>query len=133
MLKDLGEKKRSASRVPWFVSLLSMEIWSNKSYLVETVDTESLAWNTACPSSNYQRFGIVDAADKLVKPEIMSKDVSTKNFPKSAEKSLVDTALEFVPTLLQTFLRTLFSGKDVILKLASLGQAFVQDTRGNPL
>ena len=62
----------------------------------------------------------------------MSKDVSTKNFPESAEKSLVDSALEFVPTPLQTFL-TLFSGKDVSLKLASLGQAIVQATRGNPV
>ena len=33
----------------------------------------------------------------------------------------------------QTSLKTLFSGKDVSLKLASLGQAIVQATRGNPL
>ena len=63
----------------------------------------------------------------------MSKDVSTKNFPESAEKSLVYTALEFVPTLLQTFLRTLFSGKDVSIKVASLGQTIVQATRGDQL
>ena len=69
----------------------------------------------------------------MLKREIMSKDVSTRNFPESAEKSLLDTALEFVPTLLQTFLRTLFSDKDVSLKLASLGQAIVQATRGNLL
>ena len=56
----------------------------------------------------------------------MSKCVSTKNFPESAEMSSVDTALEFVPTLLQTFPMTLFSGKDVSLKLASLEQAIVQ-------
>ena len=63
----------------------------------------------------------------------MRKDVSTKNFPESAKMSSVDTALEFVPILLQTLLSTLFSGKDVSLKLASLGRAFVQATRPRAL
>ena len=64
----------------------------------------------------------------------MSKDVSTKNFLESAKMSSVDTALDFFPILLQTFLmRTLFSGKDVSLKLASLGRAFVQATRPRAL
>ena len=43
--------------------------------------------------------------------------------------SSVETALEFVPGLLQTFLRIVFAGKDVNLKLASIGQAIVQATR----
>ena len=82
-----------------------------------------------CHDLKEEESRIVEAAAKLVKREIMSKDVSTENFPESAPMSSVDTALEFVPTVLQTFLRTLFSGKDVSLKLASLGQAIVQATR----
>ena len=82
-----------------------------------------------CDDLKEEELRIVEAAAKLVKSEIMSRDVSTENFPESGEMSSVDTALEFVPALLQTFLKTLFFGKDVNLKLASLGQAIVQATR----
>ena len=82
-----------------------------------------------CDDLKEEESRIVEAAAKLVKSEIMSRDVSTENFPESGEMSSVDTALEFAPALLQTFLKTLFFGKDVSLKLPSLGQAIVQATR----
>ena len=59
----------------------------------------------------------------------MSKKVSNQNYPTSTEMSSIEDALDFVPNLLQTFLKALFSGKGVRIKLASLGQAIVQATR----
>ena len=68
-----------------------------------------------CDDLKEEESRIVEVAAKLVKSKIMSRNVSTENFPESGEMSL-----EFVPALLQTFLKTLFFGKDVNLKLASL-------------
>ena len=47
----------------------------------------------------------------------------------STEMSDIEEALTFIPNLLQTLLRTLFVGKDVSLKLASIGQAILQAVR----
>lgn len=43
--------------------------------------------------------------------------------------SSIRSALDFVPDLLEVFLRTLFAGKDVDLKVASIGQAIMQAVR----
>ena len=40
--------------------------------------------------------------------------------------SSVDQALEFIPKLLQIFLKNVLVGKDISLKLASIGQAVIQ-------
>lgn len=76
-----------------------------------------------------EKSRIVETAARLIKSEVMNIDSSSETYPASAEMSSVDTALEFVPDLLQMFLRTLISGKDVRLKLASLGHALVQAAR----
>ena len=72
---------------------------------------------------------IIETAAILIKSEIRSKESTDEHYPESADMSSVETALEFVPGLLQTFLRIVFAGKDVNLKLASIGQAIVQATR----
>ena len=41
----------------------------------------------------------------------------------------VEEALKFIPDLLKSFLELLFVGKDIKLKLASVGQAIVQAVR----
>ena len=43
--------------------------------------------------------------------------------------SSIDQALELTPKLLQVFLKNLFVGKDISLKLASIGQAIIQAAR----
>ena len=72
---------------------------------------------------------IIQTAARLIESEIRSKESTNEHYPESADMSSVDTALEFVPGLLQTFLRIVFTGKDVNLKLASIGQAIVQAAR----
>lgn len=53
-------------------------------------------------------------------------DVTSENYPSSVEMSSIQSALDFVLDLLELFLRTLFVGKDVDLKVASIGQAIMQ-------
>lgn len=75
-----------------------------------------------------ERSRIVKAAAKLIKSEIKSIDASSDNYPASSEMSSIKEALEYVPGLLQVFLNALLFGKDVRLKVASLGQAIMQAT-----
>jgi len=64
---------------------------------------------------------IVETAAKLIKNSIKSLNVSSSNYPSSNEMSSIENAIEFIPKLLQNFLRILFVGKDVDLKLALVG------------
>lgn len=68
-------------------------------------------------------------AAKLITSDIKNLDASNTNYPCSGEMSSVDQALEFIPNLLQVFLKNIFVGKDISLKLASIGQAIIQAAR----
>ena len=80
---------------------------------------------------NYEeeRKRIIETAAKLIKDDINSIDVSSDVYPSSTEVSDIKEALNFIPSLLQNFLRTLFTGKVVDLKIASVGQAIMQAVR----
>lgn len=72
---------------------------------------------------------IIETAARLIKSDIKNIYVSGDVYPTSAKMSTIEETLNFVPDLLQIFLRTLFVGKSVNLKLASVGQAIVQAVR----
>ena len=76
-----------------------------------------------------RRYRIIKTATKLIKSEIKNIDVSSDVYPTSAVMSDVEEALKFIPDLLKSFLELLFVGKDIKLKLASVGQAIVQAVR----
>ena len=73
-----------------------------------------------------EKSRIMKAAAKLITSDIKNLDASNTNYPCSREISSVDQALEFIPKLLQIFLKNIFVGKDISLKLASIGQAIIQ-------
>ena len=79
-----------------------------------------------------ERFKIIETAATLIKNEIKRVDCSKEYFPASSELSS-EKALEFLPALLQTFLQAIVTGKDVQLKIASLGQAIMQAARPRAL
>ena len=76
-----------------------------------------------------ERYRIIETAAKLIKSEIKNIDVSSDVYPTSAVMSDVEEALKFIPDILKSFLELLFVGKDIKLKLASVGQAIVQAVR----
>ncbi|KAK3747020.1 hypothetical protein QZH41_001487 [Actinostola sp. cb2023] len=76
-----------------------------------------------------EKIRIVETAAKLIKNDIKGLDVINDNYPTSNEMASIDKAIEFIPKLLQHFLSILVVGKDIGLKLASIGQAIMQATR----
>ena len=52
---------------------------------------------------------------KLITSDIKNLDASNTTYPCSGEMSSVDQALEFIPNLLQVFLKNIFVGKDISL------------------
>ena len=76
-----------------------------------------------------ERKRIIETAAKLIKREIKNIDVSSNVYPTSAVTSDMEEALKFIPNLLKSFLELLFVGKDIKLKLTSVGEATVQAVR----
>ena len=76
-----------------------------------------------------ERDRIIKTAAKLIKSEIKNIDVSSDVYLRSAVMSDVEEALKLVPDLLKSFLKLLFAGKDIKLKLASVEQEIVQAVR----
>ena len=76
-----------------------------------------------------EKTKIIKAAANLIKSDFKKINVTSENFPSSVEMSSIQSALDFVLDLLELFLRTLFVGKDVDLKVASIGQAIMQAVR----
>ena len=76
-----------------------------------------------------EKARIIETVAKLIKSDLKNLDVSSDNYPSSDEMSSTEQALGFIPFHLQLFLRKLFVGKDVNLKLASIGQGIIQAAR----
>ena len=50
-------------------------------------------------------------------------------YPSNAEMASSEAALEYILVCLKTFLKIVFAGKDVDVKIASIGQAIMQAAR----
>ena len=72
---------------------------------------------------------LVEAAAQLIKNDIKSVHLSNEHYPSTEELSSLQDALDFIPESLKTLLSGLLTGKDIDLKLASLGQAMMKATR----
>lgn len=71
---------------------------------------------------------IVLTAAKLIKSEIKSMDSNDKSYPCADGISSVERALDFIPDLLKSFLKSILVGKEIDLKVASIAQAIIQST-----
>lgn len=76
-----------------------------------------------------EELQIIETAAKLVKNDIKRVQQDRKLYPDASDLADVDKALEFVPSSLKQLLGIIFQGKDVNVKLASVGQAIMQATR----
>lgn len=84
-------------------------------------------------SPEEEKKNIVETAAQLLKSEIKGIDAKGDTYPSSEEMASTERSLEFIPELLKLFLRTLLCGKNIDLKLASIGQALIQGTRPRAL
>ena len=94
---------------------------------VETILQESHARPKAHPEE--EKKHIIKAAAKLIKNDIKMVEPSTENYPPAAEIETEERCLNFVPDSLKLLLEEILVGKDVGLKLASIGQAIMQAAR----
>ena len=76
-----------------------------------------------------QKGNTIKAAAELTKCDIKKVSASRKAYPSPDEIKCTAANLDFVPTSVQLFLRNIFSGKDVDLRVASIGQAIMQAAR----
>ena len=75
------------------------------------------------------KLQIIEAAAQLIKSDIKDIKQSRDIYPSNAEISSIEAAMAFIPPSLQTFLKLVFSGGEVDLKIASIGQAIMQSAR----
>ena len=72
---------------------------------------------------------IVVTAAKLIRNVIKCVEVDNESYPTQNQLETTEEALKFVPSLLVSFLQVLMTGKDIDLKLTSIGQAIMQACR----
>ena len=76
-----------------------------------------------------QKKMIIETAAELIKNDIKLQAASRAQYPSQDDIASRETNLDFVPDSLQLLLTTVFSGKDVDMKVASIGQAIMQAAR----
>ena len=86
-------------------------------------------WKPRQTSNEEEKERIIKTAAKLLKDDIKNIDVSSDFYPASTEMAEVEKALDFIPDTVKIFLRNMFVGQDVDLKIASIGQAIMQAVR----
>ena len=80
-------------------------------------------------SDEAQKRMIIEITAELTKSEIKILATSCASYPRQDDIASRTAYLDFEPDSLQLMLTTIFSGKDVDLKMASIGQAIVQAAR----
>jgi 5'-3' exonuclease len=76
-----------------------------------------------------EKRAIIDTAARLVKSDIKTNIPSVTNEYPSTETLKLDSALNYIPDTLRTMLNSMFVGKDIQRKVASIGQAIIQAVR----
>ena len=78
--------------------------------------------------SNTEAVRLVETAAKLIRNDIKAVEMCNESYPTNDQMGSTEEALKFLPSLLNGFLRILFTGKKIEFKLASVGQAIMQST-----
>ena len=80
-----------------------------------------------------EKLRIIETTAKLIKNDIKNIDQSKETYPGYHELSSVEETVAFLLKTLQHFLTILFVGKNVKVKIASIGQAIIQAARPHVL
>ena len=76
-----------------------------------------------------EKLNIIKAAAKLIREDIKAFQSNNDYYPSSDDIASIDKNVEYLPQSLKLLLQTLFTGKNIDIKLASIGQAIIQATR----
>jgi hypothetical protein len=93
---------------------------------VRSILQEFFEQSNSYQSTEEEKLSIIKTAAKILKTEILSSEVSMKALYPSLDEISAQDNMKYVPESLQVLLKTIFSGKDVRLKIMSIGQAIVQ-------
>ena len=74
------------------------------------------------------KLRIIETAAKLIKDDIKAVKTSHSSYP-SFDELKAEECINFLPVSLKTLLTGLFVGKEMHIKIASIGQAMMQATR----
>jgi len=76
-----------------------------------------------------EKAKIIETAAKLIKSDIKNVSIPTDVFPSPGDINSSEVGNTFIPGSLQSLLKTLFVGKDTLIKQAAIGQAIMQAVR----
>ena len=76
-----------------------------------------------------EKLRMIETVAKLIKNYIKQEKIDQSCYPLAANLSNVDEAVAFLPESLRIFLKTIMSGQNIDLKMASIGQALMQAAR----
>ena len=76
-----------------------------------------------------QKIRLIHTAAKLIKNDIKSIDDQPDAYPTCDDMTSIQKAIDSLPSTLKLFLQSLFVGKDIDRKIASIGQAIMQSVR----
>jgi hypothetical protein len=93
---------------------------------VRSILQEFFEQSNSYQSTEEEKLSIIKTAAKILKTEILSSEVSMKALYPSLDEISAQDNMKYVPESLQVLLKTIFSGKDVPLKIMSIGQSIVQ-------
>lgn len=78
---------------------------------------------------NIEKIQMINTVAKLIKSDIKEVDSSNDLYPTREQMSSTEAAVQFIPQSLLMLLQGLFIGKNIDLKVASIGQSIMQATR----
>ena len=75
------------------------------------------------------KMNIIKTAAKLIQSDVKSMDIPNDAYPSTEDIADREHAIQYMPTTLKVLLRSMFVGKGVDVKLASIGQSIMQAIR----
>ena len=76
-----------------------------------------------------EKLRIIETAAKIIKSDVKNLNMMSLFYPSTQEIESITACLNYLPISLQTLFRDMFSGKDTSMKVASIGQAIMQQVR----
>ena len=99
--------------------------------LRDTASSALHAFHKQCKAENAEdeKQSIVETAAKLIESDVKYMDIAHDFYPEIEYMESEKRALNYIPKSLQVLLRTMFAGKNIDVKLASIGQGIKQAIR----
>jgi hypothetical protein len=89
--------------------------------------------NQSLSDPEQEKRNIVKAAANLIKSDIKSIESAKNEYSSVSDIESIEKNLEYLPESLKIFLSSMFSERECLVKLSSIGQAIVQATRPRSL